>query len=157
MDLHEGQKAPDFQLSDQDGVEHSLTEYRGGWVLLYFYPKDDTPGCTQEACALRDNLPHFHDLKATVLGISVDSVAKHKKFADKHELPFTLLADEEKTVVEQYGVWGERTFVGIKYLGTARTSFLINPEGVIAKIYENVEPDAHALEVLTDIKQFLHV
>lgn len=153
MNLHEGQQAPDFTLPDQNGTQHSLKQYRGSWVLLYFYPKDDTPGCTQEACTLRDNFPHFQNLKAVVLGISVDSVAKHKKFADKYELPFTLLADEQKTVVEQYGVWGQRSFVGIKYDGISRTSFLINPEGMIAKIYYDVEPASHATEVLRDIEQ----
>lgn len=154
MDLHIGQQAPDFRLPDQDGVEHSLSDYRGSWVLVYFYPKDDTPGCTKEACAIRDTFPDFQNLKVTVLGISVDSVAKHKKFVDKYELPFTLLSDEQKKVVEQYGVWGQKKFMGRTYMGTARTSFLINPDGMIAKIYRNVTPATHAVEVLADSLQF---
>ena len=140
MILKVGQAAPEFTLPDQDGKEHSLKEYRGAWVLLYFYPKDDTPGCTKEACAIRDDFPDFGAQKARVLGVSTDSVASHKKFAEKYSLPFTLLADEKKEVVGLYGV-------------SLRTSFLINPEGVIAKIYENVKPEVHAKEVLQDLRQ----
>ncbi len=149
-----GDTAPDFTLPDQDGVVHALSSYRGKWVLVYFYPKDDTPGCTKEACVLRDALPRFEGVQASVLGISVDSVASHKKFAEKYGLPFTLLADEDKKVVELYGVWGEKSFMGKKYLGTKRTSFLIDPDGVIKTVYENVKPDAHAEEVLADLSAF---
>lgn len=155
MILQAGQAAPEFTLPDQDGRAHSLKEYRGAWVLLYFYPKDDTPGCTKEACALRDTFPDFGALKARVIGVSVDSVASHKKFAGKYSLPFTLLADEHKEVVGQYGVWGKKQFMGREYMGTLRTSFLINPEGVIVKIYENVKPETHAAEVLQDLRQDL--
>ncbi len=143
--------APDFTLPDQNGKEHSLSDYRGKWVLLYFYPKDDTPGCTKEACALRDNFPDFKKLGIAVLGVSVDSVSRHKKFEEKYKLPFTLLADAEKKVVNLYGVWAKKKFMGKEYDGTLRTSFLINPEGKIAKVYENVKPELHAQEVLADM------
>ncbi len=150
--LKESQKAPDFTLPDQNGEMHKLSDYKGQWVLLYFYPKDDTPGCTTEACALRDNFPAFKKLKAKVFGISTDSVASHQKFANKYELPFTLLADEDKKVVEKYDVWRVKNMYGRKYFGIARVSFLINPDGKIAKIYEKVKPAVHAEEVLADIK-----
>jgi peroxiredoxin Q/BCP len=148
-----GDKAPEFTLPDQEGKMHALADYRGAWVLLYFYPKDDTPGCTKEACALRDNLPRFNDINAVVLGVSVDSVGSHRKFADKYGLPFTLLADEKKEVVNQYGVWGKKQMMGREYMGTLRTSFLIDPEGNIAKVYEGVKPDIHATQVLDDLAQ----
>ena len=119
---------------------HSLSDYQGMWVLLYFYPKDDTPGCTKEACAIRDVFPNFGKLNAEVLGVSGDSVASHKKFADKYGLPFTLLADEKKEAIGLYGI-------------AARTSFLIDPDGKIAKVYENVKPEKHAEEVLKDIAE----
>ncbi len=152
MKLFVGQVAPDFSLPDQDGREHTLHDYKGKWILIYFYPKDDTPGCMIEACSLRDNLPHFASQKAVILGISTDSSASHKKFAEKHTLPFTLLADEEKKVVNTYDVWHPKKFMGREYLGVLRTSFLINPDGKIAKIYEGVKPDRHAEEVLKDIQ-----
>ena len=131
---------------------HTLSQYRGQWVLLYFYPKDDTEGCTKEACAIRDDFPNFESLRVKVLGVSVDSVASHKKFADKYSLPFILLADEEKKVVALYGVWGLKKFMGREYMGTNRTSFLINPEGRIAKTYEKVQPAVHAQQVLDDLR-----
>jgi thioredoxin-dependent peroxiredoxin len=143
--------AQDFILPDQDGRTHSLSDYRGKWVLLYFYPKDDTPGCTKEACAIRDNFPDFSKLDIAVLGVSVDSPTSHKKFIEKYKLPFTLLSDEDKKVVGLYGVWGKRKFAGKEYEGTLRTSFLIDPDGRIAKIYEDVKPETHAAEVLADI------
>jgi peroxiredoxin Q/BCP len=146
-----GTTAPDFTLSDQEGTEHSLAEYRGKWVLLYFYPKDDTPGCTIEACTIRDQFKDFKTIGAVVLGVSTDSVASHKKFTTAYELPFTLLADIHKEVVGKYGVFGERTFMGKTYLGTSRTSFLINPKGEIAKVYEQVKPEKHAAEVIADL------
>src|SRR3989344_7472166 len=141
-------KAPDFTLPDQDGKEHTLSDFRGRWVLIYFYPKDDTPGCTKEACVIRDAFPNFKKLKAVVLGISTDSVKSHQKFAAKYGLPFTLLADEKKKVVRAYGVYGKKKFIGREYLGTFRTSFLVNPKGAVAKIYENVNPVTHADDVL---------
>lgn len=151
MALNVGDKAPAFSVLDQDGKQVQLADYAGKWVLLYFYPKDDTPGCTKEACALRDNLPRFGDMKAVVLGVSVDSVKSHKKFVDKYKLPFTLLADEEKQIVKAYGVWGEKKFMGRTFQGTKRMSFLIKPDGTIAKIYDTVKPALHAQEVLSDL------
>ena len=153
MAIKIGAKAPTFTLPDQTGTKHKLADYGGKWVLLYFYPKDDTSGCTKEACALRDNFPHFKKIKAVVLGVSIDSVASHKKFAEKYQLPFTLLADDQKEVVQKYEVWGEKSMYGRKYFGTHRRSFLISPEGKIAKIYEKVKPETHAEEVLADLKE----
>lgn len=148
----EGTKAPLFTLADQTGKTHALSDYKGGWVLIYFYPKDDTPGCTKQACAIRDDFPAFNTLGLTVFGISTDSVKSHAKFVEKYELPFTLLSDEDKKVVEAYGVWGKKKFMGREYLGTMRTSFLIDPKGVIAKVYTDVKPDLHAEMVLGDVK-----
>jgi peroxiredoxin Q/BCP len=148
----EGQEAPDFALADQNGTEHALSSYKGKWVLLYFYPKDDTPGCTIEACTIRDQFKDFQKIDAVVLGVSTDSVASHKKFEEKYELPFTLLADEHKEVVGKYGVFGEKKMMGRTYMGTKRTSFLISPDGKIAKVYEKVKPELHAQEVLADLK-----
>ncbi len=159
-----GTQAPDFTLPDQEGKEHSLSDYKGKWVLLYFYPKDDTPGCTIEACTIRDQFKDFKKIGAVVLGVSTDSVASHKKFANAYELPFTLLADVTKEVVGQYGVFGEKKFMRRRvapdgvletYMGTMRTSFLIDPEGKIAKIYEKVKPEAHATEVISDLKALI--
>jgi peroxiredoxin Q/BCP len=152
MKLHVGDRAPEFVLNDQNGMPHSLMECRGEWVLIYFYPKDDTPGCTREACMIRDNFPTFRKLKLKVFGISIDSVSKHKKFEEKYKLPFTLLADEEKKVVNAYGVWAKKKFMGREYMGTLRMSFLIDPKGKIVKIYETVKPNLHAEEVLDDLK-----
>lgn len=150
--LQIGDLAPDFTLTDQDGEARSLSDEKGNWVLLYFYPKDDTPGCTKQACAIRDNFPLFEKLGCTVLGISIDGEKSHKKFEEKYELPFILLSDTEKKVVNAYGVWGMKKFMGREYEGTLRTSFLIDPEGKIAKIYENVKPEKHAEEVLADLQ-----
>lgn len=152
---HPGSIAPEFTLSDQDGIAHTLSDYRGKWVLLYFYPKDETPGCTIEACAIRDQFKDFSAIGAVVLGVSTDSVASHKKFRTAYELPFTLLADEHKEVVGAYGVFGEHNYIGEKYLGTSRTSFLISPEGNIAKVYENVKPEQHASEVIVDLQEIM--
>lgn len=148
-----GTKAPTFSLPDQDGCVHSLSDYEGRYVLIYFYPKDDTPGCTKEACVIRDALPDFKGLDAVVLGISPDSVASHKRFAEKYDLPFLLLADEDRKVVKEYGVWGRKKFMGREYDGVMRASFLIAPDGTIAKAYENVKPEVHASEVLEDLKE----
>lgn len=147
----EGSIAPDFTLLDQDGVSHTLSQYRGKPVLIYFYPKDDTPGCTKEACAIRDAEPDFSKTGAVVLGISADSVKSHKKFAEKYSLPFTLLADEDKKVVDAYGVWGRKKFMGREYDGIFRTSFLVAPDGIIKKVYTNVKPEQHAAQVLADL------
>ncbi len=147
-----GAPAPAFILPDQDGKPHSLSEYAGKWVLLYFYPKDDTPGCTIEACTIRDQFEGFQNIGAVVLGVSTDSVVSHKKFAAAYALPFTLLADEHKEVVGKYGVFGEKKFMGKTYMGTNRASFLIAPDGTIAKVYPKVKPEAHAAEVIADLK-----
>jgi len=152
MKLTVGKKAPAFSLPDQDGKMHTLKEYAGKHLLIYFYPKDDTPGCTVEACSLRDNWNGFKKLKIAVVGVSADSAKKHKKFAEKYDFPFTLLADEEKKMIEAYGVWGKKKFMGREYMGIYRTSFLIGPDGKIVKIYEQVKPKDHAEEVLTDLK-----
>jgi peroxiredoxin Q/BCP len=149
-----GQRAPDFSLPDQDGVIHGLSGYKGKWVLLYFYPKDNTPGCTIEACTIRDQFKDFQKIGAVVLGVSTDSVKSHKKFADGFNVPFTLLADEHKEVVGRYGVFGEKKMMGRTYMGIRRTSFLINPGGKIAKVYERVKPEKHAAEVLGDLGEF---
>ena len=153
MSLHVGVTAPDFTLADQNGEQHTLSAYQGKLVLIYFYPRDDTPGCTKEACGLRDAFPEFQQLDMPVFGISTDSIKSHSKFATKYDLPFTLLADEAKEVVNLYGVWGLKKFRGKEYEGTNRMSFLIDPEGKIAKIYEQVKPDEHAEEVLNDVRE----
>ena len=151
MELEVGHAAPQFSLPDQDGVIHNLADYRGKWVVLYFYPKDDTPGCTAQACDLRDNFSQLHDLGVTVLGASVDSVKSHQKFATKYKLPFTILADEQRQVVEQYGVWGEKKFMSKLYMGINRTTFIINPDGKIAAIYEQVKPERHFSQLQHDL------
>lgn len=148
--LEIGQTAPEFSLPDQQGKIHGLKSYLGSWVLIYFYPKDDTPGCTTEACSIRDNWSEFSTSGITVLGISTDSVKSHQKFATKYKLPFTLLADEDKSVVTQYGVYGKKKFMGREYVGINRMSFLIDPKGKIIKVYEKVKPSEHAEEVLND-------
>lgn len=151
MKIAEGMHAPDFSLPDQNGKLHRLSESRGKWVLLYFYPKDDTPGCTKEACAIRDSFPDFEKIHARVFGISVDSEESHAKFAEKYKLPFFLLADKEKKAMNAYGAWGKKKFMGREYMGTRRISFLIDPSGKIAKVYEKVRPEIHADEVLKDL------
>jgi peroxiredoxin Q/BCP len=147
-----GIKAPNFKAPDQDGKIRSLKDYTGKWVILYFYPKDDTPGCTKEACSFRDGFSKFKRAGIEVIGVSVDSVKKHAKFVEKYSLPFTLLADEGKKIVNDYGVWGKKKFMGREYMGTNRVSYLIDPKGKIAKVYEKVKPDEHADEVLADVK-----
>lgn len=147
-----GKKAPDFTLQDDEGNERSLAEFMGTTVLLYFYPKDMTPGCTVEAECLRDRM---NDLKAAgvqVLGVSTDDVKSHAKFREKHHLNFPLLADTEKKVVADYGVWQEKSFMGRKYMGISRESFLIDKKGIVVKHYEKVKPADHAREVLEDVK-----
>ena len=152
MKLKTGKLAPDFKTVDQDGKVQKLSDYRGQWVLLYFYPKDDTPGCTKEACAIADMMPDFKKLKLKVFGVSTQGEKSHKKFAEKYDLPFTLLVDEDKKIVKKYGVWAEKSLYGRKYMGTLRNSFLIDPAGKIAKIYEKVKPETHAEEILADLK-----
>lgn len=146
-------KTPNFSLLDQNGKIHKLADYRGQWVLVYFYPKDDTPGCTKEACAIRDNFPAFKKLGIQVFGISADSEKSHQKFIDKYALPFTLLSDPDKKVIKEWGVWQKKKFMGKEYMGIARTSFLIDPKGKVAKVYEKVKPEVHASEVLQDLSE----
>lgn len=146
-------KAPNFSIPDQKGEIHKLSDYEGKWLLIYFYPRDNTPGCTKEACGIRDSFPEFAKLKASVLGISKDSVDSHKKFAKKFKLPFTLLSDENKEMLKAYGVWQKKKFMGREFMGIMRTSFLVNPHGKIVKVYENVKPTVHADEVLKDLKE----
>lgn len=152
--IKEGQLAPDFTLPDGNGKMHNLSDYKGKWVLLYFYPKDDTPGCTKEACGIRDDFFGFEKLNAAVLGVSADSPESHKKFALKYKLPFVLLSDEKKEIIKKYGVLGEKKIMGRKFIGIKRTSFLINPKGKILKVYKNVDPKIHSKEVLNDLKEF---
>ncbi len=142
--------APDFFLPDQDGTIQKLSDYKGSWVVLYFYPKDDTPGCTTEACSFRDNFTMFTKKGIAVLGVSKDTVKSHKKFGDKFELPFPILSDPEKTVIQAYESWGEKKFMGRLFDGILRTTFLIDPKGVIKKVYENVKPSEHAEMILAD-------
>lgn len=148
-----GETAPIFTLPDQHGTLHRLSDYHGEWVLLYFYPKDGTSGCTEEACAMRDIHPNFTRLNSVIFGISADSTESHSAFAKKHRLPFTLLSDIDKSVLKDYGVWQKKNVMGKSYWGTVRTSFLINPQGRIEKIYSKVRPAEHAGEVLADIKR----
>ena len=148
LKLKEGDRAPAFTASTNGGGKVSLSDFKGKNVILYFYPRDDTPGCTKEACAFRDNFAEFKKRGAVVLGVSTDSVKSHDKFVDKFKLPFTLLADEEKKIVEAYGVWGQKSFMGRKYMGTHRVTFLIGPNGRIKKVWPKVKPEEHAGEVL---------
>lgn len=150
-----GSIAPAFRLPDQTGKIHQLSDYHGKWLLLYFYPKDNTIGCTQEACALRDNWADFAQSDAVVLGVSADSVSSHTKFADKFKLPFPILADESRTTIEAYGVWVEKKLWGRTFMGISRMSFLIDPFGKIAKIYEKIRPANHATEVLADLRALI--
>lgn len=147
-------KAPEFSLQDQSGATHTLKQYLGKKVLLYFYPKDSTPGCTVEACNFRDSLEELSQKGVQVLGVSADSVKSHSKFADNQKLNFPILSDSEKTVSNAYGVYVEKTFMGKKYMGIQRDSFLINKEGVVVKHYEKVDPKTHTSEVLKDLEQF---
>jgi peroxiredoxin Q/BCP len=151
LKLKAGDVAPDFSVATSGGGKVSLADFKGKPVILYFYPKDDTPGCTKEACAFRDGFAEFKKRGAVVLGVSTDPVKSHDKFVEKFKLPFTLLADEDKRIVTAYGVWGEKTFMGRKYLGTHRVTFLIGPDGRIKKIWPQVKPDGHAAEVLAEL------
>jgi peroxiredoxin Q/BCP len=151
--LKEGQAAPEFSAPTQDGDAISLKGLKGKFIVLYFYPKDDTPGCTREACSFRNSWELLHKAGAVVLGVSPDDVYSHKKFARKYKLQFPLLADETKKIVEDYGVFGEKDFMGKKYMGVFRTTFLIGPEGNIRKIWTDVKAEDHAAEVLSALKE----
>ncbi len=157
--IDEGRVAPAFTLPDQDGTSHPLNSYRGGPVVLYFYPKDDTSGCTKEACAFRDQLPAFESLDATILGVSPDPVAKHRAFADAHELPFTLLSDAPATdgdaprVCDRYGVWQEKSMYGRTYMGVVRTTYLLDADGRVARRWDKVRVPGHADAVLEALRE----
>jgi peroxiredoxin Q/BCP len=146
--LEPGSMAPDFNLQDDTGTYRRLSDYRGKYVVLYFYPKDDTPGCTVEACSFRDGYGDYARAGVEILGISPDSVKSHVKFKDKFSLPFPLLADVDRQVCEEYGVWGLKKFMGREYFGVLRTTYLIAPDGTIAKVFENVKPAGHSQLVL---------
>jgi len=143
--------ASDFSLPDQNGITHTLTQYKGKWVVLYFYPKDDTPGCTKEACNFRDASGDYQKLGAIILGVSKDSVVSHKKFADKYHLNFPVLSDESTKVIKAYDAWGEKKFMGRTFAGVLRTTYLIGPDGNVFKVYKNVNPLAHSSEILRDL------
>jgi thioredoxin-dependent peroxiredoxin len=146
--VEEGQEAPDFELTSDAGERVRLSQFRGKPVVLYFYPRDDTPGCTAQACGIRDSYEDFEQRGAVVLGVSPDEESLHVKFKQKYGLPFTLLADPDHEVAEQYGVWGERKYMGKTYMGVERSTFLIDEEGRIAKVMRRVKPDTHAELVL---------
>ena len=149
----EGQEAPDFTLPDQDGNEVTLSELRGQPVVLYFFPKADTPGCTAQACGVRDHRNDYEGTGARVVGVSPDTVTSQRKFADKYGLDFTLLADENHEVADLYGVWGEKKMYGKTYLGVTRATFLIDPEGTVAKVFPKVSPKTHDEVVLEALGQ----
>ncbi len=148
LKLKAGDPAPDFTASTNGGGKVSLSDFKGKHVVLYFYPRDNTPGCTLEACAFRDEFAAIKKKGAVVLGVSTDSAASHDKFAERFKLPFTLVADEDKQIVQAYGAWGPKSFLGKKYQGTYRVSFLIGPDGRIKKVWPAVKPTVHAKEVL---------
>ncbi len=149
----EGKKAPEFSLPSMGGEKLGLKKFKGQYVVLYFYPKDDTPGCTTEAKEFRDAADQFGEANTVVLGVSPDSIEKHCKFRDKHELNFELLADEEHAVAEKYGVWVEKSMYGKKYWGVQRATFLIGPDGKVAKVWPKVKPQGHAKAVLEAIHE----
>ena len=153
MALSVGDQAPNFTLPDQEGQEHTLSAYKGSPVVLYFYPKDHTSGCTTEACGFRDDYSAYQEAGVTILGVSPDSPKTHTNFISKHDLPFTLLADTEREVLKLYGAWGLKKMYGREYEGVLRTTFLIGADGKIAKIYEKVKPAAHSAEILADLKE----
>jgi peroxiredoxin Q/BCP len=147
-----GRPAPTFDLLDDNGVRRRLSDFRGKPVILYFYPKDDTPGCTKEACNFRDDYSAYQKAGVTILGVSPDSVESHVKFKSKYQLPFPLLADEDHKVCDAYGVWGPKKLMGREYEGVLRTTFLINANGSVARVFEDVRPSEHSAEVLEALK-----
>ncbi|HEY7111554.1 MAG TPA: thioredoxin-dependent thiol peroxidase [Thermoanaerobaculia bacterium] len=149
--LEKGDPAPAFRTVDQNGEAAALSDFRGRKVVLYFYPKDDTPGCTKEACSFRDDYSKFRKRKIEVLGVSTDDEKSHKKFAEKFDLPFRLLADPDRKIVKAYGVWGEKSMYGRKYMGTHRVTYVIDEKGKIEAVWPKVKPDGHADEILAAI------
>lgn len=152
MPVSVGIEAPDFTLLDENGEVQQLSGYRGRPVVLYFYPKDDTPGCTTEACNFRDDYSSYQTAGVTILGVSPDKPADHKKFKEKYHLPFALLADPDHQVCDLYGVWGEKTNYGKTYMGVLRTTFLIDAQGKVARVFEKVKPADHSVEILSVLK-----
>jgi peroxiredoxin Q/BCP len=152
MPISSGIQAPDFSLSDENNITRRLSDFRGRPVVLYFYPKDDTPGCTTEACNFRDDYSAYVNADVVVLGVSPDSSQSHAKFKEKYSLPFPLLADDGHKICDQYGVWGPKKFMGREYEGVMRTTFLIDQNGRVAKVFENVRPAEHSVEVLAAVK-----
>ena len=149
--LKEGSQAPIFDLQDSLGQSHTLADYEGQTIVIYFYPKDDTPGCTKEACSFRDDYASFKDAGVEIIGISPDTVASHLKFSNKYDLPFILLADPDHEVCEAYQVWGKKKSYGREYEGVFRTTFVIGPDGRIKRVFENVKPSEHSQEVLSAV------
>ena len=147
--------APDFSLPDSLGAIHHLSDFKGKWLLIYFYPKDDTPGCTKEACAFRDLSEDFKKRGVAVIGISKDSVISHKKFADKYHLPFPLLSDTTGETIKAYGSWGKKKFMGREFEGILRNTYVINPKGEIVKTYEKVDPLLHVQQILQDLQNLM--
>lgn len=152
MPLTKGSSAPDFSLLDENDNPQRLSEYQGAPVVLYFYPKDDTPGCTKEACSFRDDYTAYTEAGVIILGVSPDTPQKHLKFKAKYQLPFTLLADPDHEVCELYGVWGRKKFMGREYDGVFRTTYIINAQGEIASVFEKVKPAEHSTEILLALK-----
>jgi peroxiredoxin Q/BCP len=152
MAITSGIPAPDFSLQDESGKTIRLSDFQGKTVLLYFYPKDDTPGCTKEACNFRDDYSAYEDAGVTILGISPDTMKSHEKFKAKYDLPFTLLADPDHKVASEYGVWGPKKYMGREYEGVLRTTFLIGPDSRILRVFENVKPAEHSAEVLAELE-----
>jgi len=151
--VKEGIKAPAITLKDQDGIKVSLSDFRGKNIVLYFYPKDNTSGCTTEACNFRDDFPKFGKLNAVIIGVSPDSVDSHKKFAGKYNLPFKLLSDEKKEVIEKYGVWKEKSMYGRKYMGVERSTFIIDKSGMVKKVFRKVKVADHNKDVTEALKE----
>lgn len=151
--VKEGNKAPAITLKDQKGEKVTLNDFKGKNIVLYFYPKDNTSGCTKEACNFRDDFPHFGKLSAVILGVSPDSVESHKKFSGKYDLPFKLLSDENKKVIEKYGVWKEKSMYGKKYMGVERSTFIIDKNGKVSKIFRKVKVADHNKEVTEALKE----
>lgn len=146
-------KAYNFELPDQEGTTRNLVEYKGKWIVLYFYPKDNTPGCTKEACSFRDSYHQLQGMGVQIIGISKDSVSSHKKFAEKFSLNFPILSDVELIAIKKYGAWGKKKFMGREFEGTLRNTYLIDPQGNLIKTYEKVNPLFHASEIIADIKK----
>jgi len=153
MILSEGCKAPEFELTDSEGKTHTLADFTGQTVVIYFYPKDDTPGCTKEACSFRDSYKDFRDAGVEIIGISPDTEKSHQKFQQKYELPFILLSDPDHAVCEKYGVWGLKKNFGREYEGVYRTTFIIDPQGEIKRVFKNVKPSDHSQEVLEAMQE----